>query len=123
LARAYPSPAAICSKRSASEIIQSQNDLGTSRCLGRFNYSTLEKHHYHHPRPTIDQTITLEELAPLHLRVTKEASTAKDDVSPVKHHKRKVLARQRNNYERPGYGNALGYAEDRNGPKDLFSVM
>ena len=88
--------------------------------IGSFNYSTLERHHYHHPRPTIDQTITLEELAPLHLQVTKEASTAKDDVSPVKHHKRKVLARQRNNYEPPGYGNALGYAEDRNGPKGLF---
>jgi hypothetical protein len=34
----------------------------------------------------------------------------------------KVLARQRNNYERPGYGNAPGYAEaSRNGPQRLFS--
>jgi predicted acylesterase/phospholipase RssA len=33
-----------------------------------------------------------------------------------------VIARQRNNYERPGYGNPLGYAEEsRNGPKGLFS--
>jgi hypothetical protein len=85
--------------------------------IGSFNYSTLEKHH--HPRPTIDQTITAEEIAPLHLQVTKEASTAKDDVSPVKHHKRKVLARQRNNNY--GYGNALGYADAfRNDPRGFF---
>ena len=38
--------------------------------IGSFNYSTLEKHHHHHPRPTIDQTITSEELAPLHLQQT-----------------------------------------------------
>ena len=80
--------------------------------IGSFNYSTLEKHH--HPRPTIDQTITAEELAPLHLQVTKEASTAKEDVSPVKHHKRKVLARQRNNN---GYGNEYAY---RNDPRGFF---
>jgi hypothetical protein len=37
--------------------------------------------------------------------------------------KPKVLARLRNNYERPSYnGNALGYAEEtRNGPQRLFS--
>jgi hypothetical protein len=88
--------------------------------IGSFNYSTLEKRH--HPRPTIDQTVTPEEIAPLHLQVTKEASAAKDDVSPVKHHKHKVLARQRNNYEGRGYGNALGYAEETQyGPKRLFS--
>jgi hypothetical protein len=87
--------------------------------IGSFNYSKSEKHHYHHPRPTIDQTITLEELAPLHLQVTKEASTANDNVSPVKHHKRKVLARQRNNNY--GYGNALGYAAAfRNDPRGFF---
>jgi hypothetical protein len=86
--------------------------------IGSVNYSRLEKHP--HPRPTIVQTVTPEEIAPLHLQVTKEASPANDNVSPVKHHKRKMLARQRNNYERPGYGNAPGYAEDRNGPKDLF---
>jgi hypothetical protein len=61
----------------------------------------------------------------------KEASLAKD-VSPVvaakaetesKPHKRKLLTRQRNNYERPGYyGNALGYAQEyRNGPQRLFA--
>ena len=61
----------------------------------------------------------LDEIAPLHLEVTKEASTAKNDVAPAKHHKRKVLARQRNNNY--GYGNAQGYAEaSQNGPKRLF---
>ena len=86
--------------------------------IGSFNYSRVEKHY--HPRPPIEQTITPEEIAPLHLEVTKEASTPKDDVSPVKYHKRKVLARQRNNNYR--YGNAQGYADAfRNGPQRLFS--
>ena len=86
--------------------------------IGSFNYSRVEKHY--HPRPPIEQTVTAEEIAPLHLQVTKkEASTAKDDVSPVKHHKRKLLARQRNNNY--GYGNAQGYAEaSQNGPRRLF---
>ena len=83
--------------------------------IGSVNYSRLEKHP--HPRPTIVQTVTPEEIAPLHLQVTKEASTAKGDVSPVKHHKRKLLARQRNNNY--GYWNTPSYAE--NGPKHLFN--
>ena len=88
--------------------------------IGSVNYSRLEKHP--HPRPTIVQTVTPEEIAPLHLQVTKEASPANDNVSPVKHHKRKVLARQLNNYERPSGGNELGYAEETQyGPKRLFS--
>ena len=38
-----------------------------------------------------------------------------------KREKPKVLARLRNNYERPSYGNALGYAEEsRNGPQRPF---
>ena len=83
--------------------------------IGFVNNSTLEKHH--HPRPTV----TAEEIAPLHLQAAKEASPAKDDISPVKHHKPKVLARQRNNYEERGYGNALGHAEEsQNGPRRLF---
>ena len=33
-----------------------------------------------------------------------------------------ALAHQHDNYKRPGYGNALGYAEEsRNGPQRLFS--
>ena len=85
--------------------------------IGSFNYSRIERHP--HPRPTINQTVTQEEIAPLHLQVTKEASQAKNDVSSVKHHKPKVLARQRNNNY--GYGNAQGYAEaSQNGPRRLF---
>lgn len=80
--------------------------------VSSFNYSTLPKRN--HPRPPIEQTVTPEQIAPLHLEVTKEkeASAGKTDVSPVKHHKRKALARQRNNYEARGYGNARGYAQE-----------
>ena len=84
--------------------------------IGAVNYSTLPKHP--HPRPPLEQTVTPEQIAPLHLEVTKEASTAKDDVSPVKHHKRKVIARQRNNYR---YGNVRGYAQAyRNDPRGFW---
>jgi hypothetical protein len=71
----------------------------------------------HHPRPPIEQMVTPEQIAPLHLEVTKEkeASAAKDH--PVDHHKRTVVARQRNN----NYGNAWGYAQAyRNDPRGLF---
>jgi len=83
--------------------------------IGSFNHSTSEKHY--HPRPAI---AAAEEIAPLHMEVTKETSPAKKDGSPVKHPKPKVLAsRQRNNY---GYGNALGYAEQsQNGPRRFFN--
>jgi len=88
--------------------------------IGLFNNSTLPKQH--HPRPPIEQAVTPEEIAPLHLEVTKEASAAKDDVSPVKRHKRKVLTRQRDIYNGRGYGNALGYAaEIQYGPKRLWA--
>ena len=82
--------------------------------IGSFNHSTSEKHY--HPRPVVAEA---EEIEPLHLEVTKGTSPAKEQVSPVKHHKPKVLARQRNDYEGRGYGN-VGYAEE-NGPKRLFS--
>jgi hypothetical protein len=46
----------------------------------------------------------------------------KTDAKQSKPHKPKVLARQHNNYARPGYGNALGYTEaSRYGPKRLFA--
>ena len=82
----------------------------------------------HYPRPAIARTATVE--LQRHSPVAKEASSAKDNVSPVvatakadtkkiKHYKPKVLARQRNNNY--GYGNALGYAEEsRYGPSGLF---
>jgi hypothetical protein len=47
--------------------------------------------------------------------------TEKADAKASKPHRPKVLA-VIDNYERPGYGNALGYAEaSRNGPQHLFS--
>jgi hypothetical protein len=86
--------------------------------IGSFNYSRVERHY--HPRPPVEQTVTAEEIAPLHLEITKEASKERDDVAPAKHHKRKVLARQRNNNY--GYGNAQGYADAyRNGTQRLWS--
>jgi hypothetical protein len=85
--------------------------------VGLVNNSTLPNQH--HPRPPIEQAVTAEEIAPLHLQVTKEASTAKDDVSPVKHHKREVLRQRNNNY---GYWNAEGYGDAyRNRPQRLWS--
>jgi hypothetical protein len=41
--------------------------------------------------------------------VTPVVATAKADTTKSKHHKPKVLARQRDNYR---YGNALGYAQE-----------
>ena len=86
--------------------------------ISSFNYSKLEKRP--HPRPPIEQTVTPQQIAPLHLEATKkEASAATDDVSPVKHHKRKVVARQRNNNYR--YGNVWGYAQAyRNDPRGFW---
>ena len=97
----------------------------------------------HYPRPpVIGRTVMVEtqrhsppvakESSPAK-SVAKEASPAKDvfpvvatakaDAKKSKHHKPKVFARQRNNYERPDYyGTALGYAqESRNGPQRLFA--
>ena len=86
--------------------------------VGFVNTAKSEKHY--HPRPPIVEIVPAEELAHLHLEVAKEASPAKDNVSPVKHHKPKALARQRDNYEGRGYGNAAGYAEE-NGPRRFFN--
>jgi hypothetical protein len=47
--------------------------------------------------------------------------TEKADAKKSKPHK-PALAHQHDSYKRPGYGNALGYAEEsRNGPQRLFS--
>ena len=83
--------------------------------IGSINTSTLPKQR--HPRPPIAQAVTPEEIAPLHLEVTKEASQKDDDASPIKHRKRRVLARQHNN----NYGYGWGYAQAyRNDPRGLF---
>jgi hypothetical protein len=112
--------------------------------IGLFSFSTSEGIR-HYPRPVLEHSRPLPErniTAPnsetrLFMSVpnTKDASPAKNieansvaaadekaDFKKSKPHKRKVLARQRNNYERPSYGNALGYAEEfRNGPQRPFS--
>ena len=107
--------------------------------LGLSNISTSEKaSHYPHPRPEVERNVTAANEEPRLFMLapeTKDGSPAKNmeaysDAAPTektvakkrKPHKPKVLAHQRNNYERPGYGNALGYAEaPRNGPQRLFS--
>jgi len=99
---------------------------------GFVNISPSRKESQHLRPPAIGQTVMVE--TQRHSPPTaKEASLAKD-VSPVvaiatadakasKPHKPKLLARQRNNYERPHYyGTALSYAqESRNGPQRLFA--
>jgi hypothetical protein len=48
----------------------------------------------------------------------------KSDAKKSKPHKPKVLTRQRNNYEQPGYGNALGYAQDSERAKgSIFQLV
>jgi hypothetical protein len=112
--------------------------------IGLFTFSTSEGvHHYprpvpEHSRPVPERNITAPNSEPhLFMSVpnTKDASPAKNveansvaatdekaDSKKSKPHKRKVFARQRNNSERPSYGNALGYAEEfRNGPPRPFS--
>jgi hypothetical protein len=91
----------------------------------------------HYPRPVLERNTATNSEQRLFMSVpeTKDGSPAKNietnstavsdekaDAKKSKPHKRKVLARRRNNYQQPGYGNALGYAEEfRNGPQRPFS--
>ena len=80
------------------------------------NTSFLERGHY--PRPIIVQSIAADGTAPWRSSTAKEASPAKDDVSSVKQHKPKALARDRSNnygYVNAGYGNAYAYRYDPRG--------
>ena len=110
--------------------------------IGLFSFSTSEGIR-HYPRPVLEHSGPLPErniTAPnsetrLFMSVpnTKDASPAKNveansvaatdekvDAKKSTPHKRKVLARQRNNYERPSFG--MGYAEyTRNGAQRPFS--
>ena len=96
--------------------------------IGLFNFSTSERvGHTPHPRPAIERNVSATNSEPrLFMSVpdTKDASTAKSveatsavasdekaDAKKSKPHKHRVLARRRDNYERPSYGNALGYAQ------------
>jgi len=105
--------------------------------IGLFNFSTSEGVHNYSP-PGLERSVTNSEREPrLFMSVpdTKDVTPAKNiqtnstavaadqaDAKKNKPHKPKLLARRRNNYERPSYGNALGYAEEyRNGPQRLLS--
>jgi hypothetical protein len=104
--------------------------------IGLFNTSTSERVR-HYPRSVVERNITATNREPRLFMVvptTKDGSPAKNieanaevrtdkaDAKDTKPHTPKVLARQRNNYGRAGYGHALGYAEEfRNGPQRLFA--
>ena len=106
--------------------------------IGLFDTSTSERVH-HYPRPVVERNVTATASEPRLFMVvpeTKDESPAKNldatsaavpsekaDTKESKSRKPKVLAHQRNDYERPGYyGNAPGYAEEsRNGPQRLLS--
>jgi len=105
--------------------------------LGFSNISTSQRVR-HYPRPVVERNVTATNREPRLFMVapeTKDGSPAKNmeansaavpsekaDAKKSRPHKPKVLARQHNNYARPGYGNALGYAEAfRNGPQRLFT--
>jgi hypothetical protein len=93
--------------------------------IGLFNSSTSEKVH-HYPRPVFERNVTGISTEPRLFMVapgTKDASPAKnkeansavapDEKAEAKKgtlHKQKTIARN-HDYERPSYGNALGYAE------------
>jgi hypothetical protein len=106
--------------------------------IGLFNFSTSERvGHTSHPRPALERNVSATDSEPrLFMSVPdkKDASPAKnveasssaapDEKAEAKSkpHKHKVLARQHNNYGRPGYWNAQGYADaNRNGPQRLWS--
>ena len=104
--------------------------------IGLFNFSTSERvGHTLHSRPAIERNVTATNSEPRLFMVapdTKHASLAKNveassaaaaeaDTKKNKPHKHKAIARQRNDYERPSYGNAPGYAQEaQNGPRRLF---
>ena len=84
--------------------------------VGLFNIAAEVNGPRKQPRPVAARTVTVE--VQRHLPLAKEALAAKDvtpvvatakaDTKKIQHYKRKVLARQRNNY---GYWNARGYAQ------------
>jgi hypothetical protein len=99
--------------------------------LGLSNISTSERAR-HYPRAVVERNVTATKREPRLFMVVAEtdrssvknveANSAAVPTEKARPHKPKVLAGQRNNYERPGYGNALGYTEaSRNGPQRLFA--
>jgi hypothetical protein len=104
--------------------------------IGLFSTSTSERGR-HYPRPVVERTVKATNTEQRLFMVVPETDRSsvknieansaavpaeKADAKQSKPHKPKVLARQHNNYARPGYGNALGYTEaSRNGPQRLFA--
>jgi hypothetical protein len=103
--------------------------------LGLSNISTSERAR-HYPRAVVEHDVTAANKPRLFMMAeTKDGSPAKNieansAAAPTEKtvakksrpHKPTVLARQRNNYERPGYGNALGDTEaPQNAPQRLFA--
>jgi len=109
--------------------------MAVGATIGLSNFSTSEGAlHYSRPVLERDAGVTKPRLF-MSVPEIKDGSTAKNietnstavaaeksDAKKSRPAKPKVLARRRNNYDQPSYGNALGYAEDnRNGPQRLFS--
>ena len=102
--------------------------------VGLFISTSERMGHTPHPRPAIerdDRELRLFMVVPKRKygspAKTIEAHSAavpgeKADAKKSKSHKTKVVARQHNKYERPGYENTPGYAEERNEPSSLFST-
>jgi hypothetical protein len=105
--------------------------------VGLFNVSTSEGVR-HYPRAVGERNVTTTDREPRLFMVvpeTKGAPPAKDidansavvpaekaEAKKSKPHKPKMFARQRNNFEGRGYGNAQGYAQETQyGPQRLFS--
>jgi len=104
--------------------------------IGLSSFSTFEGAR-HYSRPVLERNVIATNSEPrLFMSVpdTKDGSPAKNieattsamaldekvEAKTSKHHRHKAIARQRNNYERPGFG--MGYAEyTRNGPQRPFS--
>jgi hypothetical protein len=102
--------------------------------IGLFISASDRVGHTPHPRPAIerdDRELRLFIVVPKR----KYGSPAKNieprsaavpgekgDAKKSKSRKAKGLARQRNNYERPGYGNTRDDAEARGAPSSLFST-
>ena len=101
--------------------------------IGLFISTSDRVGHTAHPRPAIerdDRELRLFMVAPKRkygspARNVEARSVAvpgaKSDATKSKSHKAKSLARQRNNDERPSYGNSED-AEVRSGPSSLFST-
>jgi hypothetical protein len=102
--------------------------------IGLFISTSDRVGHTPHPRPTIerdDKELRLFMVVPKRKYGSPakniEARSAavpgeKGDAKKSKSRKAKGLARQRNNYERPGYGNTRDDAEARGAPSSLFST-